>query len=104
VKRIVEHPVLGPLEQKPVSFRFDGMTYVANEGDSIAAALLAAGVRTLRHSPSDDAPRGIYCGIGHCYECRVAVDGRASVRACLTPVADGMTVESGLAQEPDPDA
>jgi sarcosine oxidase, subunit alpha len=96
VQRLTEHPVLGPHDGRPISFEFDGTVYPAIEGDSVASALLASGVRTLRRSKKADEPRGIYCGIGHCYECRVTVDGTASVRACITPVADGMMVEPGI--------
>jgi sarcosine oxidase, subunit alpha len=96
VQRLTEHPVLGPLDGQPISFEFDGTVYPAIEGDSVASALLASGVRTLRRSKKADELRGIYCGIGHCYECRVTVDGKASVRACITPVADGRVVEPGI--------
>ncbi|GLB67865.1 hypothetical protein AHIS1636_23050 [Arthrobacter mangrovi] len=58
---------------------------------------MACGIRTLRRSKQAGEPRGIYCGIGHCYECRVTVDGKSSVRACITPVADGMVVKPGPA-------
>lgn len=95
MQRLTDHPVLGPHGGEPISFEFDGTVYPALEGDSVASALLASGVRTLRRSKRADERRGIYCGIGHCYECRVTVDGKASVRACITPVADGMVVESG---------
>jgi len=73
----------------------DGAPVSAPAGQSIAAALLAAGRRTLRAGPAG-APRGVYCGIGVCQECRVHVDGRGVVRACVTPVAAGMRVTTGL--------
>ncbi|MFT9846217.1 (2Fe-2S)-binding protein [Aneurinibacillus sp. REN35] len=93
--RVWHHPVLGSLtEQKEVEILFDGSTYHAFAGESIAAALLANGVRTLRYTESKGEPRGIYCGIGHCYECRVEVNGIRSIRACITPVTDGMVISS----------
>jgi predicted molibdopterin-dependent oxidoreductase YjgC len=73
----------------------DGAALQAPAGQSIAAALLAAGRPTLRTSPSG-APRGLYCGIGVCQECRVHVAGRGIVRACLTPVGAGMQVTTGV--------
>ncbi len=57
------------------------------------AALLAAGAVALRESPAG-APRGLYCGIGVCQECRVVADGEV-VRACVTPVSAGMEVVTG---------
>lgn len=93
--RIIDHPVLGPLKKtKPVAFTFNGKRYEGCEGDTIASALLAAGVRTLRTHEATGAPRGIYCNIGHCYECRVVVNQLPGVRACLTPIEPNMEVAS----------
>ena len=55
--------------------------------------LLDAGRDALRDSPAG-APRGLYCGIGVCQECRVVVDG-VVVRSCVTPVSAGMRVTTG---------
>ncbi|MFD2761154.1 (2Fe-2S)-binding protein [Lentibacillus juripiscarius] len=95
-ERIINHPVLGPLEeQKEVSFTFNGQTLQGRENESIAAALLANGIRTLRLHEDSGSPRGIYCNIGHCFECRITVNGKQGVRACLTPLQEGMTVQGG---------
>lgn len=100
--RIVNHPVLGELDTKEkVTFQFDGQTFEGYENDTIASALLANGIRTLRHHEQSGHPRGIYCNIGHCFECRVTVDGVANIRACLTPIKQNMIVESGK-QQPSP--
>ncbi|HLS07429.1 MAG TPA: (2Fe-2S)-binding protein [Bacillota bacterium] len=100
--RITEHPVLDDIEERPtVTFTFDGKEYTGYEGDTIASALLANGVRTLRVHEASGKPRGIYCNIGHCYECRVTVNDVRGVRACLEPVKDGMNVASGDIQ-PNP--
>jgi sarcosine oxidase subunit alpha len=97
--RIVNHPVLGKLkERRVVTFTFDGKTYEGYEGETIAAALLANGVRTLRVHEESGTPRGIYCNIGHCFECRVRVNQSNGVRACLTELEDGMVIESGKRQ------
>jgi aerobic-type carbon monoxide dehydrogenase small subunit (CoxS/CutS family) len=69
----------------------DGESVAAFEGESVAAALLAAGRRGLREAPRRGEPRGMYCGIGLCFECVMPVDGRR-VRTCVTPVRDGMRV------------
>jgi predicted molibdopterin-dependent oxidoreductase YjgC len=71
----------------------DGAPLLAPAGQSLAAALLASGRSVLRASPSG-APRGLYCGIGVCQECRVVVDGEV-VRSCVTPVRAGMSVSTG---------
>ncbi|MBP1969148.1 sarcosine oxidase subunit alpha [Virgibacillus natechei] len=98
-KRITKHPVLGNLDnQTAVTFTFDGKTYEGYEGDTIASALLANGIRQLRVHEESGKPRGIYCNIGHCFECRVTIDEKAGVRACMTEVKEGMVVKSGTTQ------
>ena len=93
--RVHVHPVLGPAsERATVRFTFDGAELHGLEGEPVAAALLAHGIRTLRASRSG-APRGAYCFIGHCFECRVTIDGRSHERACLTPLRADMAVTRG---------
>ena len=69
----------------------DGERVPVEAGASIAAVLLAGGRRAWRTSLSGE-PRGLFCGIGVCYECVATVDGVDGVRTCVTPVADGMEV------------
>ena len=93
--RIWNHPILGPLpEAQSVQFFFNGEALQGREGDVVAAALMAHGIRGLRSTERTGSLRGIYCAIGHCYDCRVIVDGVAGVRACLTTIYEGMRVES----------
>jgi sarcosine oxidase subunit alpha len=91
--RLLDHPALGPTDERLVRFTFNGRIIEARHGDSIAAALLAIGIRVLRHSQRGEA-RGLYCGVGHCYECRVVVNGMSGSRACLVLVCEGMRVEA----------
>lgn len=97
--RILNHPVLGSIEnKKTVTFTFDGQTFEGLEGDTIASALLANGIRQLRVHEETGEPRAIYCNIGHCFECRVSVDKAETVRACMTPIQNNMSIESGKVQ------
>ena len=75
-----------------VAFQVDGQSVTAYRGETLAAALLAAGIAELRHSPRDGAPRGAYCFMGVCQECLVRVDG-ALLQSCQVVVAAGMVVE-----------
>ncbi|MBP2242493.1 sarcosine oxidase subunit alpha [Cytobacillus eiseniae] len=96
MNRIINHPILGKSEdRKRISFTFNDKTYEAYENETIAAALLANGVRTLRVHEESGTPRGFYCNIGHCMECRVTVNNQVNIRACLTVVENNMIVESG---------
>jgi len=79
---------------RALSFLVDGTEVRAYEGESIAAALVASGRRFTRWTARTGEPRGYFCGMGVCQDCLVTVDGLPNVRACVTPVRDGMRVES----------
>jgi aerobic-type carbon monoxide dehydrogenase small subunit (CoxS/CutS family) len=70
-----------------VSFTFNGDSYEGVPGQSIAAALMASGVRELRATRFHKEPRLIFCGIGVCFDCVVVVNGVANQRACLVEIA-----------------
>jgi len=78
-----------------VTVTIDGMAHTVEAGRSVAAALLAAGQRAWRISQTGE-PRGVFCGIGACFDCTLTVDGTANVRACLIPVRDGMTITTDV--------
>lgn len=78
--------------RRPVVFTFDGQTIRAEEGETIAAALLAAGVSDFRHAGEDNSPRGPYCMIGNCFECMVEIRGMGGRQACRERVRDGMEI------------
>jgi hypothetical protein len=73
----------------------NGLPVTAYPGDSLAAALLAAGRLSLAAQPDPRLPRGVFCGMGACYGCLVTVDGRPNVRSCATPAQPGQRVELG---------
>ena len=70
----------------------NGKGCTAYEGESVHAALLAAGYRALRRTPKFHQPRGIFCGMGVCYDCLVTVNGVPNQRACMTAVEDRMEI------------
>lgn len=76
---------------RPLRLVFEGREVAARPGDSIAAALAAANEIHLGQRRSG-ARRGVFCGMGVCHDCLVTVDGRRGMRACMTPVRDGMQV------------
>ena len=96
------HETIRPVGAE-LHFTFDGKTYRGLEGETIAAALAAAGVVTLRHT-AGGAPRGVHCGMGACFDCVVTIDGRIGRRACLEKVRDGMAVRSGMPEVLAPQA
>jgi predicted molibdopterin-dependent oxidoreductase YjgC len=94
--RLAAHVQRGP----EVRLSIDGEAILAYEGETIATALLTAGRRTFRHTISGK-PRGIFCGIGLCYDCLVNIEGMGNVRACVTPVHEGMRVATAPATPQD---
>ena len=78
---------------RAVNFSFDGRTVAALEGDTIGSALHAAGQRTFSRSFKYHRRRGLFCCVGQCPNCLVAVDGAPGVRACVEPVREGIRVE-----------
>jgi D-hydroxyproline dehydrogenase subunit alpha len=88
----LNHPTIRP-RGAPIHIRFNDQDIRALSGETVAAALSAAGIVIFRRTPSG-APRGLHCGMGACFDCVVTVDGRIGQRACMTKVADGMEVRS----------
>lgn len=99
MRRIEDHPILGKSEiGKKVTLFLDGKLIEALEGEPVATALMAAGHRVLRYTNQHHEPRGIFCALGRCTDCMMIVDGQPNVRTCITPVRDGMTVETQRGQ------
>jgi len=77
-----------------VPITIDGEPVQARAGDTVAAALLAAGRATCRSTPVSGAPRGPYCMMGVCFECLVSVDGVGNRQGCQVIVQPGMAVQT----------
>lgn len=93
--RVFDHPILGrPVDSPSVSFTLDGQPVEGRAGEPIAAALLAAGVGVFRYTRKRREPRGVFCAIGRCTDCMMTVDGTSNVRTCITPVREGMKVQT----------
>ncbi len=75
-----------------IAIVIDGVPATARAGDSVAAALLAAGHASCRTTAISEAPRGPYCMMGVCFECLVEIDGVANRQACMVRVAPGMRI------------
>jgi predicted molibdopterin-dependent oxidoreductase YjgC len=97
MRRIVDHPVLGPLPDTDlVTIIVDGEPITARKGEMIAAALIATGKKYFRKTVKVHEPRGIYCGIGRCTDCVMTVNGIPNIRTCITPVEEGMVIETQM--------
>lgn len=94
MKLITEHPILEYRHGKKVNFSFDGHEMEGYEGEPIAMALHSGGVSVYRITPDMERPRGFFCAIGKCSSCFMVVDGVPNVRTCVTPLREGMRVET----------
>lgn len=72
----------------------DGKPIPAYLGETVATVLMAANITTFRKSRKNQDPRGVYCGMGVCYECLVTINGVHAQRACITYAQPGMQVET----------
>ena len=100
-RRIDDHPILGKVpEAREVTLLVDGKPVRAREGETIAAALIAAGWTAFRRTEKRHGPRGIFCAIGKCTDCVMTVNDVPNVRTCITLVEDNMRIatQNGLGQ------
>ena len=79
--------------QKPVSITVNGRNIEAGAGQNLSAVLWSNGYMSFGRDPYTGAERSVYCGIGHCNQCLVTVDGVEDQRACRLSVRQGMRVE-----------
>jgi len=77
---------------RKIVFSVNGRSTTAHMGETIHAALIAAGYRQFRKSKTHQ-PRGVFCGMGVCYECLVTINNGSTQQACVTLVEEGMEVE-----------
>jgi predicted molibdopterin-dependent oxidoreductase YjgC len=76
------------------TFSFDGREVEAEVGQTVGAALIAAGQRSWRRTRVEGRPRGIFCGIGVCFDCLVTINGTPNQRACLVEAEPADVVET----------
>ncbi len=82
-----------------IHIRVNGRSIAATPGETVLAALTAAGFSTMKKSNVRGEARGAFCGMGVCYECLVTVNGVPKQRSCMTEVQDNMEIQT---YEPDP--
>lgn len=82
-----------------IQIRVNGRSVAAVPGETVLAALTAAGFKALKKSNVNGDARGAFCGMGVCYECLVTVNGVPKQRACMTEVAENMEI---VIDEPAP--
>jgi aerobic-type carbon monoxide dehydrogenase small subunit (CoxS/CutS family) len=89
---MIAQRIKGIERETPITITVNGQPVQAYAGESIAAALMAAGFRAFRHTEAGGSPRGFFCGMGVCFDCLVTVDGVPNQRSCLAEARDGCAV------------
>ncbi len=79
-----------------VEIEIDGQATRAREGESVAAAVLASGLRSCRTTPVSGSPRAPYCMMGVCFECLMEIDGVPNRQACQVAVREGMRIRQQI--------
>ncbi len=93
--RVDDHVILGKDERNEmVEIKVNGKIIQVKKGEMIVAALITNGITINRYTLKKKEPRGIFCGIGQCTDCVMVVNGKPNVRTCVTPVEDGMIIET----------
>jgi len=90
--RIKNHPILDVSKRKQIEFIFEGKKILGCQGDTVASALHALGIKQLGLSILKKRPRGFYCAIGNCSSCNMTVNGTPNTKTCLTKLKPGMVV------------
>jgi hypothetical protein len=90
--RIANHPILTFPQKKTVKFFFQGKKLYGYEGEPIAAALVANGIKVFRYTEKLKRARGFFCAVGKCSSCLMVVNGRPNVMVCMEPLRANVRV------------
>lgn len=91
--RLTEHPIIQFKRGKKIQFYFENKEITAYEGETVAAALIASGIKVFRYSKKYKRPRGFFCAIGKCSSCLMEINGVPNQMTCMKLVEQGMKVK-----------
>ncbi len=95
---------MSKLAATDLHFSFDGRPLIAPAGSTVAGALVRNGVSSWRRTRVKGHARGVFCGIGTCFDCLIDVNGERAVRACLRALCEGDRLETSSSTGAGPDA
>jgi predicted molibdopterin-dependent oxidoreductase YjgC len=80
---------------KQVTIFINGEKVLCSEAMTVAAAVMVVlGGPRLRKTKRTGEARGVFCGMGTCFDCLVTINGKSDVRACMTRLTEGMRIET----------
>ncbi len=75
-----------------ITFTYNGIELQGLQGQTVIAALIANQELITRYTRINSKPRGLFCGIGICFDCLLVIDGLSNQRSCITTIKEGMSV------------
>lgn len=85
--------------EQPVTISIDSTPVTVDTGTTVAGAMISQGVTAWRSTRNNERPRGLFCGIGACFDCLVTIDSVPNQRACMVRVCDGQQIDTDTAKE-----
>jgi succinate dehydrogenase/fumarate reductase-like Fe-S protein len=92
-ERLDSHPILTFSRGRRLKFYFKSKPLYGYEGETVAAALVANGIKVFRHTQKLKRARGFFCAVGKCSSCLMVVDGHPNTMVCMEPLREGCRVE-----------
>ena len=84
-----DQDALAPRPSQAIEISVDGVAVAGYKGQTLAGILLASGRLGWRVTSGRNDPRGVFCGIGVCFDCIAEVNGERDVRLCQRRACDG---------------
>lgn len=82
-----------------VTISIDSTPVTVDTGTTVAGAMISQGVTAWRSTRNNERPRGLFCGIGACFDCLVTIDSVPNQRACMVRVCEGQQIDTDTAKE-----
>ena len=80
--------------EQPVTISIDSAPVIVDSGTTVAGAMISQGITAWRSTRTNERPRGLFCGIGACFDCLVTIDSVPNQRACMVRVCDGQQIDT----------
>lgn len=85
--------------EQPITISIDSTLVTVEIGTTVAGAMISQGVTAWRSTRNNERPRGLFCGIGACFDCLVTIDSVPNQRACMVRVCEGQQIDTDTAKE-----
>lgn len=77
-----------------ITISIDSTPVIVDSGTTVAGAMISRGITAWRSTRTNERPRGLFCGIGVCFDCLVTIDSVPNQRACMVRVCEGQQIDT----------